>query len=320
MQPYQSWSKVPKAVRSQFRSDGVDQIPTRLGELDALVGPATQRGMTVVPTVVNAPRWDGRKHKGRFYAAPTSDQPYGEFLKALIFRYGPHGTFWKNQSPAVPIRMWQIWNEPNEFGYWPYRHFAKSYVAMLRVAHDAIKRADPGAKVLLAGLSNYSWDYLNEIYQVPGAQKLFDVAGVHPYTRNPQGVITIIGNMRRVMKAHGDSGKPIDADEMGWPSSVGQTSQLYGFETTEAGQATNISQVLPLLEANRKRLGILGFYYFTWAGVESPGAYTFDFSGLLRYSHGQFIAKPGLSSFSHGALALEGCAAKDVATRCSRPA
>ena len=46
---------------------------------------------------------------------------------------------------------------------------------------------------MLAGLPNYSWLELGRIYRVPGARNLFDVVAVHPYTKTPQGVLTILG-------------------------------------------------------------------------------------------------------------------------------
>ena len=317
MQPYRSWSEVPMTDQARFQADGIDRVPTQFGQLDALVAPAAQRGLTVLPTVVDAPAWDAKHYKRADLSIPSSDGPYGSFLKALVLRYGPHGSFWRGRSPKVPIRMWQVWNEPNEPAYWPIQPFARSYVALLRVAHAAIKGADPGAKVVLAGMSNYSWDYLAGIYNVQGARSLFDVVGVHPYTREPQGVITITSYVRRVMDSHGDSRKPIIDDEMGWPSSLGQSAFNYSFGTTEAGQARNTAAVLKMLGANRRRLGLLGFDYYTWAGVESRTGNTFDFAGLWRINAGRFIAKPALNAFSRAALALESCHKKaSVATRC----
>lgn len=316
MQPYRNWSVVPSADRARFRADEVNKVPTQFGPMDTLVGAAAQRGITVLPTVLNAPNWDGR-YRTKYLAIPASNGPYGEFLRALVLRYGPHGSFWQGRSQKVAIRMWQIWNEPNERGLWPIQPFARSYVALVRTARAAIKSADSGAKVVLAGLSNYSWKYVDQIYQVRGARQLFDVVGVHPYTREPQGVITILGHVRQVMRNHGDGSKPVEADEVGWPSSVGQAAFTYGFETTEAGQASNVAALLPLLAKNRTPLGILGFYYYTWAGVEHPGAYTFDFSGLLRFGAGQFVRKPAFDAFRSAALRLEGCRSKvSVATRC----
>ena len=82
--------------------------------------------------------------------------------------------------------MWQIWNEPNT-STWPIQPFAKTYVALVRAARTAISRVDPGAKVVLAGMPNYSWHDLETIYRVRGARRLFDVVAIHPYTAQPAG-------------------------------------------------------------------------------------------------------------------------------------
>jgi hypothetical protein len=319
MQPYRSWRDVPALVRSEFQSDGVDTVPTRFGALDAVVGAAAQRQLGVVPTVLGAPTWAGRVNHFGPIRIPTRNTDYARFMKALVLRYGSHGDFWTRQQHRNPITMWTVWNEPNERSFWPIQPFAKSYVAMLRIASAAIRGADHHAKVILAGFPNYSWTYVDQIYQVPQAQQAFDVVGLHPYTSSPDGVITIIGRVRQVMDSHHDRGTPIVADELGWPSSVGQADKLYGFETTEAGQARNVAAVLPLLARNRARLRLLGFDYYTWAGVEKPHAYTFDFSGLLKIASGQFVPKPAFRAFARTALALEGCRVKrSVANRCAR--
>jgi polysaccharide biosynthesis protein PslG len=313
MQPYADWAAVPAAQRAQFTSVG--GIPTRFGPLDEIVALAAQRGLGVLPVVIDAPAWDAASPAGQL-TVPRSDGPYGAFVAALARRYGPRGRFWATHGPARPIRTWEIWNEPNIAGYWPLQPFERGYVDLLRAAHTAIKRVDPGATVVLAGMPNDSWGYLAKIYAIHGARELFDAVAVHPYTRTPQGVITIVSYVREVMRANGDGGKPILLSEIGWPSSVGQTATL-GFETTEAGQAHNIAVLLPLLAANRTRLGIAGLDLYTWAGVEAPGAYTFDFAGLFRFTAGTFVAKPAYQAFRRGALALEHCATKAAtATRC----
>jgi hypothetical protein len=320
LQPYASWNDVPADQRADFSSDGVDNVPTEFGALDTLVADAAGSGISLLPSVLAAPSWDGKGPPNATTGIPRRTGPYANFLTALIRRYGPRGTFWQSHHPKLAIRSWQIWNEPNETSLWPTQPFAKDYVSLLRAAHGAIKRADPGAKVVLAGFpgapGNTPWGFLAEVYAVKGAGGQFDVAAVHPYTKQPAGVITIIGKMRQVMNRHGDAHKPLLADEMGWPSSIGKTKDLFGFETTEAGQARNIAAVLPLLASARKRLGLSGFYLYTWTARERPGAFTFDFSGLLRYTGSRFIAKPALSAFKRVALALEGCRSKSVGNRC----
>ena len=311
-QPYASWSKVPSAERSEFTNVG--GIPTNFSVMDQLVGMASQRGLTVLPTILNAPSWDGQTYKGGLVAIPKSPAPYAAFGKALVRRYGPRGSFWSTytQGPKVPIRMWQIWNEPNIPAFWPPQPYYARYISLLRAAHDAIKGADPTAKVVLAGLPNFSWIELARLYSYKGAKNLFDAVAVHPYTKTPQGVLTILSFVRSIMNQSGDQAKPMIADEISWPSSQGQTTHNtgYDFATTQAGQARNLGQLLPLLVQNRLRLGLAGFYYYDWAGLERHNALAFDFSGLFRIADGSFEPKPAFAVFKRDVLAMEGCRAK----------
>jgi hypothetical protein len=317
-QPYVGWSDVPASQAKSFVD--VAGIPTRFGPLDQLVGLAAGRGLSILPVVINSPRWDADTNNPAVEANPRSVYWYAQFAKALVERYGPKGTFWAHRSAKVPIRMWQIWNEPNIPAFWPVQPFAQSYVYMLSAAREAIKGADPTAKIVLAGMPNYSWVDLGKIYRIAGARSLFDVVAIHPYTKTPQGVITILSYARRVMNANGDRAKPMLADEVSWPSSAGKTKHNLGFDfaTSEAQEARNVGQVLPLLAKNRKRLNLAGFYYYTWAATERRNALPFEFAGLFRYTANRFIAKPVFDVFRRSALALEHCRAKRLrATSCA---
>jgi hypothetical protein len=310
VQPYQRMSQVPPDQRYLFVKAG--GVPTNFSLIDQMVAEAARRGISLMPMIIDAPRWDALKHThGGVVSIPRADGPYARFLAALVQRYGPNGTFWQSNTPVLPVRMWQIWNEPNLKPFWPLQPWVQRYVTLLKAAHDAIKRLDPGAKVILGGLPNYSWKSLQKIYAIPGARRLFDVVAVHPYTRSPKGVITILSFVRQVMNREGDPRKPIVADEVSWPSSLGKTvhNTGYDFATTEAGQARNISRLLPLLGRYRTRLHLMGFYWYTWASTEQINGLAFDFAGLLKYIPDgfQFIPKPALTAFTNASLALEGC-------------
>ncbi len=324
-QPYASWVQLQQAAPADASAfTNVSGVPTNFASLDEIVGLAAQRKLTVLPVVLDAPSWDARRASGVTVGFPAHVDPYASFVKALVQRYGPHGMFWSANPaiPKVPIRMWQVWNEPNIPAFWFKQPFARSYVALLRAAHAAIKAADPGAKVVLAGLPNYSWVALGRIYAIRGARNLFDVVAVHPYTKLPEGVITILTKVREVMDQNGDARMPMLADELSWPSSKGKTPHNvgYDFATTEAGQAHNLSVLLPMLGKDRAQLGLRGFYYYTWATTEIRNGLAFDFSGLLRYSSERLVAKPALAAFRNAALALEVCRRRaSIATRCARP-
>lgn len=315
-QPYSGWSDVPASEAGQFTD--VDGIPTRFGPLDQIVGLAAHYRIGLLPVIIDSPPWDAYAiPAGGAEANPRSVYWYGQFAKGLVQRYGPSGSFWRDHSPKQAIRNWQIWNEPDLKSYWLVQPFARSYVTMLAAARAAIKSVDPAARIVLAGLTNVSWRDLASVYKVKGARSLFDVVSVHPYTRKPQGVITILQDARRVMNAAGDRRKPLVADEVSWVSSVGKLRRTLPWATTEAQQARNVQEVMSLLAQNRARLRLGGFSYYNWSGRQAPKSSPWNFAGLFNETAHGLVAKPAWSAFKRTALELEHCRAKVVATACS---
>ncbi|HEY5396038.1 MAG TPA: hypothetical protein VIL16_11640 [Trebonia sp.] len=314
-QPYSTWADVPAAQRAQFTDVG--GRPVDFQATDMIVAAAARHRVSVLPTVLYAPSWDATENpNGVDY--PRAPAPYGAYLTALIGRYGPHGSFWRlNPSvPKLPIRSWQIWNEPNLSYYWK-QPFAAGYVSLLRAAHAAIKRADPGAQVVLGALTNFAWKSIGQIYRIRGARNLFDAVAVNGFTLEPANVILYMRFMRSAMSHFGDGLKPLLATEISWPSAKGRTQQSFTFDTTEAGQARDLATVLRLIGADRVSLRLAGFYYYTWIGEEATGDPAFNFAGLLALHNGVVTAKPALAAFRSGALALERCRRKGaVATSC----
>ncbi len=100
------------------------------------------------------------------------------------------------------------------------------------------------------------------------------------------------------MDAAGDRRKPILVDEFGWNSSLGKSPDQFGIEVTEAGQAHDIDQTLRGARSRSGRaLHLMGFDYYDWAGIETPGSYEFNFAGLFRFAGSRFVAKPVLAVF-----------------------
>ena len=143
-QPYKTDADVPDGQTSNFTDAG--GVPTSFQFTDMVVGDAARERVTVLPTVLYAPQWDAVNNSSGV-AYPRQYAPYAAYLTALIGRYGPKGSFWRENPgiPKMPIRSWQIWNEPNLAYYWR-QPFASSYVSMLKAAHAAVKKADPGRR------------------------------------------------------------------------------------------------------------------------------------------------------------------------------
>jgi hypothetical protein len=295
-------------------------VPTTFSRFDPVVAAAAVRGLALLPTVTTAPAW-AAKRPGVFGSPPRGTARYARFLSALVGRYGPHGRFWAENPtlPRRPIRKWQLWNEPNLRYSWTERRWAPGYVKLLRAGRAAVKGADPGARIVLAGLANVSWDDLERVYRVRGSRSLFDEVAIHPYTKPPEGVIAILERVRAVMARHGDRRKPVTVTEFGWPSSRGKVKGI-GVSTDRRGQAARLGKALRLLARHRRRLRLTSAYYYTWVTNDRPNSSIFFFAGLRhRLRSGKIVPKPAFRVFRRTALRLEGCRVKSsVATRCAR--
>jgi len=311
-----------ESVRTAFywpSAQRQESAPPDLSRFDAVVLDAARRGLPVLPIVTGTPGWAGRR-PGDETSPPRDPRLYAAFLTTLLGRYGPRGSLWAEhpELPARPIRAWQVWNEPNLTRYWtpPRRQtFARSYVELLRAAHGAIRRADPGARVVLAGLPNESWIALRKVYRA-GGRRYFDAVALHPYTGKPRNVVRLVELARREMRRFGDVRKPVWITELSWPAAKGKTENTSGFETTDAGQARRLADAVRLLARARGRLRIERVFWYTWLSEEgSPNS--FDYSGLRRVRRGSIVSVPALSAFRRAARRLEGCAkAPGDARRC----
>jgi hypothetical protein len=315
-QPYASFAEVPEEQRDRYRDEG--GVPTDYAAIDGLVLGAAQRRIKVLPVVQIAPQWAAR-HPGELSSPPTDPQQYASFAGALVRRYGPNGSFWTEHPELAPqpIRYWQIWNEPSFKSFWSDQPWASDYVELLRDARTAVKAADPGARIVLAGLPNKSWTSLEKVYDA-GGKGLFDVVAFHPFTAKVDGVKEILTRDRKVLARHHDSRKPLWVTELSWTSARGKTSVTFGNEQTESGQAKKLGDAYRMLAKQRRKLRIGRVYWYTWLTRDQQDDYPFDWAGLLKIVSGGVQAKPALRTFKRTALALEHCRSKrDRADRCA---
>jgi polysaccharide biosynthesis protein PslG len=276
---------------------------------DATMAAAISRGLSVLPVLQGTPTW-AAQNPGDPGSPPANPASFAAYLKLLVTRYGPHGSFWAEhpELPARPVRAWQIWNEPNIPRYWNVPDWAPPYVKLLKAAHAALRHADRGGKIVLAGLPNESWEALHRIYRA-GARHAFDVVALHPYTSKPSNVIKLIRLSRAEMRRRGDRKLPVWITELSWPASVGKVQNgVRGFQTTDAGQGSRLRRGLGLLVKDRRSLRIGRVYWYTWLSQEAATGSSFDYSGLRRIRDGQIIDAPALGAFTHEAKKLEGCA------------
>ena len=284
-------------------------------ETDPLVANAAARGIELLPVVIYAPQW-AREVPSRKASAPSDLAAYAAYLRVLVARYGPGGSFWAEhpELPARPLRAWQVWNEPDmEYQWTPQKDWHQKYGALVRAADAALAEADPGARLVLAGLTNFSWRELRTLYERGEVRGHFDVAALNAYTRDPKNLVEIVRRARKVMDARGDRKRPIRITEFGASASLGRLKvgrDEDHLQTTDRKLAKLVLSAYDALAANRKKLRIERAYWYTWASTYQAreGAGIFDFSGLVAYEENAagWSAREALGAYRKSARRLQG--------------
>jgi hypothetical protein len=292
------------------------------GSFDAVVATAAQQGLTVLPFFYGSPRWAAPKET----TLPINGQArkaWTAFLAAAVKRYGPGGEFWRQHQtggvgpgpdyqpepaiPAKPIRTWQVWNEANFF-YFAFPASPQRYAKLVQISSPAIKRVDPGAKVILSGLFGEptaggakgmpAAKFLEILYRSPGIKSRFDGIALHPYAVDAETLEELVEGLHDVTTENHDR-VPLYITEMGW-GSQNDFNQV-AFEQGVQGQVKQLRDAYGYLLENRNRLDLKQVYWFSWKDL--PGSCNFcDSVGFFRAGM-KFKPKPSWRAFvalTHG--------------------
>jgi hypothetical protein len=293
----------PQGRGSEFRFERTDGIVRR----------AALRNIDLLPVVFYAPRW-ARAYRNRFTSPPKNRADYVTYLAALVERYGPEGTFWTDnpELPKRPLREWQIWNEPHLPAYWdapekgPYG-YARAYPLLLRSSYNIVKSLDPGAKIVMAGITQRAWEEIEVLYQ-RGVKRYFDVAALQIFPQTIRRAVKATVFFRDAMRRRGDGRKPIYLTEITWPASKGRTEGIkYQRQETPQGMATKLTQMYGAMAARRRRLGVGKVFWYTWSSPYGRGGSIFNYAGLQRFDSGDFTAQPALGAYQRSARRFQGC-------------
>jgi hypothetical protein len=276
-------------------------------QLDHTLTIAARHGLQVLPFVVGTPSWLARTTQTLPLVSPEARREWTRFLEAAVRRYGPGGEFWAEHAPGrappdevithpMPIRTWQIWNEANFF-YFTEPASPKAYARLLRLSTPAIKRVDPGAKVLLSGLFGLpgahahgnlgASEFLRRLYRVPGITKYFDGVALHAYTGDIDELEQLVTEFHAVTVLNNDP-VPLYITEMGWGSQ--DDPNVVAFERGYKGQAQLLRKAYGYLLANRRSLDLKGVYWFSWKDLAGSCDFC-DSVGLFGGGEG-FTPKP----------------------------
>lgn len=204
-------------VRQDFPWAAMEPAPGRYEwtTWDRIVAAVAAQGLRLIAVLDQAPAWAG---------SPPRPADFARFAGALAERYGQQ------------IDHYQIWHNPNLSDGWGAPPNAAAYAELLRQATQAIRTADPQARILLGSLAPTREQgpdnltdlaFLRALYAA-GAGPYFDIASVQPYgfdtgpddRRVGEGVLNFSRALllREEMIAHGDQGKAVWASHFGWNS------------------------------------------------------------------------------------------------------
>jgi len=222
-------------VKQVFAWSDIEPLPKHYDfrHSDRVVYMANEFGLDILARLDFPPKWAQANCPAQ--GPPKNSQDFADFAFALASRYKGR------------IRAYAIWNEPNLAREWCGRTpNAAEYVELLKAGYQAIKRADPEAWVVSAGLTPTGTQppvaipddvYLEQMYQA-GAKNYFDILGVHAagYRAPPEVspdeaaankeayggerffTFRRVEDLRRIMVKYGDENKQVAVLEFGWTS------------------------------------------------------------------------------------------------------
>jgi hypothetical protein len=265
------------------------------GSFDPLIERAAKSGIELLPFVIGTPTWavpnatvpgtGGAKAPAHLPATGSAATAWDAFLEAAVHRYGAGGTYWQENPlvPQVPVKAWQVWNEPN-FKYFVAKPNPAEYGKLVKNSSKAIKTADPSAQVILAGLfakpaggrrlagkrvanptsSNWFGAYfLEQMYKTnPGIKTKFQGVSLHPYVARYRQLPAEIEETRKVMTAAGDGAKGLWITELGWSSESPQGPSNV-FAVGASGQARELKGAFTLLKQDQAKYRIQHVYWFS---------------------------------------------------------
>jgi hypothetical protein len=220
---------------------------------------AARRGERILALLGSTPAWAGPS----LTAIPTDPSPYAAYVAAVVRRYGPHGSFWKEHPALRPsaIKTFELWNEPyydngNNGTYDPPR-----YARLVKAAGIAGHAADSSAKLLLSAEMQSARDpdgqwvwWTDALYRaVPDLNNYFDGVAIHDYgsdttSLNPMvagqaytnyGHVRRAENLRRQFVSHGAANKPFWITEAGWSTCTEASSDCVA-ASQQAGNLTTL--------------------------------------------------------------------------------
>jgi hypothetical protein len=226
---------------------------------DAAVSAARTHGVNLLVTLRKG--WPNKD-----VGTDTDRSKYRTWVAQMVGRYG----YW--------VKDWEIQNEPNLHYEWiidesptsdqtQYAASVQHYLTVLMDAYTTIKATDSTARVVFAGLSEWTVERYMDVVVKTDAWRYFDVMAFHPYGWDPARVVSRFNSFKAKMQLNASYAvKPIWVDEVGFNTSWSNKS---GYVSTEAQKADYLAKAMTGLHAAGAALPM--FWYTLHENDASPG-------------------------------------------------
>lgn len=219
-----------------------DTLRYKESGFDDQVSKARQEGLQILGMLAFATQWNTSAppnlppQADPTHFPPRDYQAWADYVFQTVSRY------------KDDIQYWEVWNEPDLQSFWA--GTPAQYAELLAVTYDAIKRANPQAKVVLGGLAlggrRVNPNFLAEILsdaRYPAA-RYFDIMNFHHYGSR-QEARQKMEYVRNALAQVGALDKPIWITETGYSSDPSRQKDpnYQGLE----GQAQWLRDMLPYL-------------------------------------------------------------------------
>ncbi|MBI2619835.1 MAG: cellulase family glycosylhydrolase [Ignavibacteriales bacterium] len=213
---------------------------------------AEEYGITLIPYICYTPMWNSTGDTTNFWNhTPKDYEEFGQFVYDLVMRYKK----W--------IKSWELWNEPDIHWYWS--GDSKDLARLTKIGSQAVRKADPDALVVLAGLA-HDVNFTKSLFRDHGISPYVNVVNIHNYYETWSGtpnenVTDYVNAVADVVQMYGD-------DQSIWMAEVGYSTfrmngrisesytALHDYEHTPRYQAVHLVRTLTMLLSTEKLAAI----------------------------------------------------------------
>ena len=274
---------------------------------DSIAGALAAHGLEWLPIVDYSAPWT--RPAGSGHSPPSSASDFAAYAAALARRYGPGGSFWRShpELPAMPVRTFEIWNEPDNAAFFSPRPDPARYAEMYLDARTAIDSVDPAARVIVGGLTHPEVFLPALIDAQPALRGELDGIAIHPYAPSAAGVLARVREARAALGSLGLADVPLYITEFGWT-----TEPAHALNWLPAGRrSAEIASALAAL--GHTSCGLAAVVLYTWVTLERDRSDREDWYGIHPPGGGENADSAafatGLRSAAAPAPELQTCSA-----------